>query len=268
MSICMLVHTSPSHFDTGHQQQQCSIGNLPPFGDRTGDRPDRMFQAIVPAYTFQCSGRYRVTEWMACVEHHGGGDQYYIQFQVWRPNGTTGCYSLVGYNHPLDNDGMESYLVAIDNVNSPLDNCVVLTVEEDEQIEVQSGDVVGYYVDSPNRNDNGIQWIEGYDDVKVYYEDNLPRESIKSHYGVSVNPTECDFVLPANDDTTSYYISLSNRAAPIISISIGKTRVLSMNYKLLLSLQLLLFQHQHHLPRHLPHHHLPCHHLISQHQPP
>ena len=255
----MLVHTSPSHFidvDTGQQQQQCSIDSLPEFGDTTNDTPDRdRFQAIVPAYTFQCTGRYRVTEWMACVLRNGGDEQYYIQFQVWRPNGPTGCYSLVGYNHPLDNNGMETVLVAIDDDNSPLDRCVVLTVEEDEQIEVQSGDVVGYYVDhfkdDSDDTDNGIQWIEGYDDVVVYYEDDLPRESIKSHYGVGVNPTECDFELPANEDTNSYFISLSNRAAPIISVSIGKTRVISLNYKLLLSLQLLLFQHQHHLPRHL-----------------
>ena len=217
----MLVHTSPSHFidvDTGQQQQQCSIDSLPPFGDTTNNRPDRRFQAIVPAYTFQCTGRYRVTEWMACVQLNGGSERYYIQFQVWRPNGTTGCYSLVDYNHPLDNNGMETFL----RPDDPLNNCVVLTVEEDEQIEVQSGDVVGYYVDS-NRNDNGIQWIEEDNDVVVYYEDDLPRESIKSHYGVGINPTVCDFVLPANEDTTSYYISLSHRAAPIISVSIGKT---------------------------------------------
>ena len=263
MSICMLVHTSPSHFidvDTGQQQQQCSIDSLPEFGDTGNNRPDHRFQAIVPAYTFQCSGRYRVTEWMACVHRDGGGERYYIQFQVWRPNGTAGCYSLVGYNHPLDNIGMESYLVAINDNNSPLDHCVVLTVEDDEQIEVQSGDVVGYYVDhfkagDNDRDDNGIEWIEGYkdddnNDVVVYYEDDLPRESIKSHYGIGVNPTECDFVLPANDDTISYSISLSHRAAPIISFSIGKTRVISLNYKLLLSLQLLLYHH--HLLCHLP----------------
>ena len=194
----------------------------------------------MPAYTFQCSGRYRVTEWMACVQRHSVSDQYYIQFQVWRPNG---CYSLVGYNHPLDNNGMESYLVAINDNNSPLEDCVVLTVEEDEQIEVQSGDVVGYYVDhfragDNDRDDNGIQWIEGYNDVVVYYEDDLPRESIKSHYGIGVNPTECDFELPANEDTNSYSISWSTSAAPIISFSIGKTRVLYCKLMILL-LQLL-----------------------------
>ena len=57
----------------------------------------------------------------------------------------------------------------------------------------------------------------------VYYEDDLPRESIKSHYGVDINPSECDFVLPATDDTISYSISQSISAAPIISFSIGKT---------------------------------------------
>ena len=65
---------------------------------------------------------------MACVVRSGGGEQYYIQFQVWRPNGLTGCYSLVGYNHPLG--GMESYLVAINDNISPLHHCVVLTVTD------------------------------------------------------------------------------------------------------------------------------------------
>ena len=174
---------------------------------------------------------------MACVERHSGNEQYYIQFQVWRPNGTTGCYSLVGYNHPLDNNGMETFLRPLTGL---LDNCIVVTVDENEQIEVQSGDVVGYYVDhfSVNRDDtdNGIQWIEEDGDVVVYYEDDLPRESIKSHYGVGINPTECDFV---SNDTPSYSISQSTMAAPIISFSIGKTRVLSLNYKKEILLQLL-----------------------------
>ena len=46
----------------GGKQQQCSVDRLPVFGDTDDrDRPgiDR-FQAIVPDYTLQCSGR--VTE--------------------------------------------------------------------------------------------------------------------------------------------------------------------------------------------------------------
>ena len=50
-------------------QQQCNINRLPEFGDRDDrdDTPDHdRFQAIVPAYSFNCSGR--VTEWGACVD--------------------------------------------------------------------------------------------------------------------------------------------------------------------------------------------------------
>ena len=90
------------------QQQQCSVDSLPEFGDSGGNKPptnpgsDRR-QAIVPAYTFQCTGR--VTEWRACVQPGGSAsEQYYIQFQIWRPtaNDVDGCYELVDYNIPLD----------------------------------------------------------------------------------------------------------------------------------------------------------------------
>ena len=64
---------------------QCGVDNLPsPFRDRRNNDPrsevpDRdRFQAIVPAYTFQCSGS--VTEWRACVQPGGTSrEQYYIQ---------------------------------------------------------------------------------------------------------------------------------------------------------------------------------------------
>ena len=94
--------------------QQCSVDNLPFFEDLrqrglsgSDVTPDLdRFQAIVPAYTFQCSGR--VTEWRACVAPSGRSDeQYYIQFQVWRPTASTdGCYTLVGYNIPLHGETM------------------------------------------------------------------------------------------------------------------------------------------------------------------
>ena len=130
------------------QQQQCSVDSLPEFGDSGGNKPpsnpgsDRR-QAIVPAYTFQCTGR--VTEWRACVQTGGSAsDQYYIQFQVWRPtaNDVDGCYELVDYNIPLDD--AQEYLIPPDN---GLSHCVVLPVNESQQIEVLPGDVVGYYVD-------------------------------------------------------------------------------------------------------------------------
>ena len=119
-----------------------------------------------------------------------------------------------------------------DGVLSPmdgaLDRCVVLPVTKEEQIEVQSGDVVGYYVDRfrlsngelEDRDDGGIQWIEGGNDVVVYYRDDLPREDIRSHYALGgLNPTECG--LPISGNSASFYLSGSESATPIISLSIG-----------------------------------------------
>ena len=113
---------------------QCSVRNLPVFEDTfPRDRPDcDEFQAIVPDYVFQCSGR--VTEWGACVLP-GGMDieQYYIQFQVWAPTETSDCYRLVDFNTPMDAVVPEEYLVPPDN---GIERCVVLTVREEEQIVV------------------------------------------------------------------------------------------------------------------------------------
>ena len=222
---------------------QCSVDNLPsPFGDRrnanpSSEVPDRdRFQAIVPAYEFQCSGR--VTEWWACVLPGGSSsERYYIQFQVWRPTGPSGCYSLVGFNGPVGSDGGDGFLSPPDGTDDPLDRCVVLPVTEDQQIEVQSGDVVGYYVDHDNDNNNaGIQWIVGGSDsdstsdstsdgesgtdVVVYYRDGLPRENIRSHYAVGgSNPTEYGF--PISGNSASFSLITSMFATPIISLSIG-----------------------------------------------
>ena len=224
----------------------CGVDNFPsPFRDRRGDNPrsevpDRdRFQAIVPAYTFQCSGR--VTEWGACVQPGGpSSEAYYIQFQVWRPSGPSGCYSLVGFNRPVGSNGGEGFLSPPDGTDDLLGRCVELSVTEEEQIEVQSGDVVGYYVDHDNDNQNddnaGIQWIVGGSDsdstsdstsdgesgtdVVVYYRDGLPRENIRSHYAVGgSNPTECGF--PISGNSASYSLSDFISTTPIISLSIG-----------------------------------------------
>ena len=241
------------------------------FGDTdNSDRPDRdRFQAIVPAYTFQCSGR--VTEWRACVQPGGfSGEQYYIQFQVWRSTGIEGCYDLVGYNTPLDAEGSvvnsvviigtEGFLSPPRGNDDPLDLCVVLPVTESQQIEFQSGDVIGYYVDhftnGQDRNDGGIQWIESEEEdegVVVYYRDELPREDIKSKYAIgisNIDPSVCDF--PTN---SSNLYSLSNAAtkSPIINLSIGE-------YMMYLTLTVILFclciQQSFHPREHLDSHHL------------
>ena len=210
------------------QQQQCSVDRLPVFGD-TDDWdlvPDSdRFQAVVPAYTFQCSGR--VTEWRACVLPGGSRDeQYYIQFQVWRSTGIDGCYDLVGSNSPLDDEDSEEFLSPPGDSDDPLHRCVVLPVSESQQIEFQPGDVIGYYVDhfrdGQDRNNGGIQWIEENDDVVVYYRDNLPREDIKSQYAIGItnmNPSACGF---PTENSNLHSLSNIASSAPIISLSIGK----------------------------------------------
>ena len=214
------------------QQQQCSVDNLPEFGDedRT-NRRDRL-QAIVPAYRFQCTGR--VTEWRACVQPGGSAsDQYYIQFQVWRPtaNGVNGCYELVDYNIPLDSTSIleaEGLLSPPGDSNDPLDRCVVLPVKESQQIEVQPGYVVGYYVDRfRNGNDaetnGGIQWIDNTD-VTVYYTDDIPRVSTKTQYALNVNPTACGFQVSPTGN--SHSLTQSATSAPIISLSFSESNAL------------------------------------------
>ena len=151
-------------------------------------------------------------------------EEYYIQFQVWRPNRTLvsdGCYSLVGLNQPMNTAGEDSFLIPMDD--GPLPRCVVLSVAEDDQIEVQSGDVVGYYVDSLKEEedrDDGIQWIDDSNVTVYHYESPLPRADIKSHYAISgMSPASCGFGIPGAE-ATSYSLASTATSAPIISLSI------------------------------------------------
>ena len=206
------------------------------FGDRNRDERDSpdhdRFQAIVPAYTFNWSGR--VTEWRACVQPGGNNEQYYIQFQIWRSTDNNGCYELVGHNTPLDADESlvpesvimngEGFLL-FGRDNAPV-RCVVLPVRESQQIEFQSGDVIGYYVDRfreingvEDRDYGGIQWIED-DDVVVHYRYSLPREDIKSQYAISlsgIDPSACGFEI-ATGTGDLYSLSVTSSSAPIISL--------------------------------------------------
>ena len=153
-------------------------------------------------------------------------EQYYIQFQVWRSTGIEGCYNLVGYNSPLDDEGSEGFLSPPGDSGDPLDRCVVLPVRESQQIEFQSGDVIGYYVDhfrdGQDRDDeSGIQWIKD-DEVVVHYKNDLPREDIKSQYAIgisTINPSVCGF---PTETSGLYSLSTEASSAPIISLSIGK----------------------------------------------
>ena len=179
-----------------------------------------------------------MTEWGTCVQPGSGiDDQFYIQFQVWRPTGTEGCYELVGYNIPLDDANeeernisdsgtiieREGLLSPPEDRDSPLHRCVVLPVRESKQIDFMAGDVVGYYVDrfkdGTDSDNGGIQWIED-SEVEVHFRDDLPREDIKSQYALvsGQDPTECGF--PVSGDTNSHILDATSSSAPIISVNI------------------------------------------------
>ena len=155
----------------------------------------------------------------------------YTQFQVWRRTASIDdgeCYELVGSNTPQDGENMEEFLSPPGGGGSnPLNRCVVL---QDRQIEFQSGDVGGYYVDYENDDSNddndGIQWIEDHDNVVVHYRDGLTRDDIQSYYAIGgPSPTECGF--PISGDSNLYTLADSMSAAPIISLSIGKSNTFS-----------------------------------------
>lgn len=94
------------------------------------------FQIIVPGLTFTCDGA--VIRWKAVVRIENQVIPQPIQLQVWRPTGNQ-IFALVGSNTvPLIEDTMGVFLLNY-------------TVPEEEQIEVEPGDIVGaFYPQNPN----------------------------------------------------------------------------------------------------------------------
>ena len=219
-------------------QQQCGVANLPAFGDRRfdadylGEPPADRLQAIVPAYTFNCTGR--VTEWRACVQPGGGGERYYIQFQVWRPTGVPGCYSLVRYDAPPEPtfDGMgevnnTDQLLQPGERDGPLHRCVCLPVSEGEEIEFQPGDVIGYYADrfrdydGDDSDDGGVQVVSDQN-VVVYNRIDVPLDDLKMQYAIPAlgsDPSSCGFELEGSDSNL-FQMTSSTNGAPILSLSL------------------------------------------------
>lgn len=91
---------------------------------------------IIPSYRFECCGS--VTEWGIRVRlKRKSLFNNSLEFQVWRPSpsvNTTGCYTLVGSN---------SFI----NIH-PTDRTTTVTPLPHDQIQVQPGDVVGFYITS------------------------------------------------------------------------------------------------------------------------
>ena len=111
-------------------------------------------QAIIPTYKFYCDC-VNITSWETYVQpggkNHYKAEVYDITFQVWRPsptvtsrNGHEGCYSLVGENIFTSFRFSEGGFVQL----SPTPPSIITA---------QSGDVVGYYTNSRDGDNQGIQ---------------------------------------------------------------------------------------------------------------
>ena len=144
-------------------------------------------------------------------------DRYYIQFQVWRSTGAQGCYTLVGRNAPPDGA-----------VLARTGHCVVLPVTENEQIEFQPGDVIGYYADhlqgrhEVNPNDGGVQWIT-HSNVVVYHTVGVPRSDLKTEYAIpslEADPAACGFSI-ADSTSDLHDLTIVTSGAPIINVTLG-----------------------------------------------
>ena len=135
------------------------LQSMPEYSDQRNGNSVAHFtgktQAIIPDYSFTCSGN--VTRWGAYVEPGGSSEEYHVNFQVWRPSHLAGCYALVG-NNRLQRA-------------TPADNQITLEVPEEEQIQVQPRDVMGFYIQHLGGRSGGIQLLAsvGADSVSVWH---------------------------------------------------------------------------------------------------
>lgn len=121
---------------------------------------------------------------------------YSIGFQVWRPSptfATDGCHSLVGYNY-------------FENITLVTEETVLERPELEDQITVQPGDTIGFYLTSNRDDDDGIQidqttnqeiiwysvgtFVANNDTMCLYPVDNVLTPSTNKNPIISVNISE------------------------------------------------------------------------------
>ena len=143
-----------------HAAESCSLQNIPQFVSQTsGGKFLGNIQAIVPSYTFNCTGR--VVQWGAYIE--GGDEHYNIEFQVWRQSETGNTsYSLVGSNC-FSGTAPDSSQTSLIRQNVP---------SEEMLISVLPDDVVGFRFRYVGDEDPvGVQLNSAETSVVVWYVD-------------------------------------------------------------------------------------------------
>ncbi len=211
-------------YSNSFKAQQClraTNGNrdLPNFvrpgGGKEPRFEDNPIQAIITSYKFDCCGV--VTEWTALVEKNDEPDAYTISFQVWRPNSpspvdTDGCYTMQGTNDfsPIslgDRDTARGIVTGVPQVS--------------ERIEVQPGDVVGFYLESSDSSDDGIQFAGNGDNSSPYTD-----ETVWFATGSLSSRSEATCMYPVG---TSGLLSSSTNLAPLITAAVCESFVKTMD---------------------------------------
>ena len=130
--------------------QANNINGLPifqPYGFGPSKRIQH--QAIIPSYKFNCCGN--ITEWGVDLNPDGTDAEFDFIFQVWRPLSANGCYTLV--------DGYTSTAITTDVESESRHLARVTPSAIQDQLQFQSGDVLGFYVESHgsgSNHDNGV----------------------------------------------------------------------------------------------------------------
>ncbi len=152
-------------------------------------------QVIIKSYQFHCCGK--VGGWAAYVQPGGGNHEqrvYSLKFQIWRPSGNNRYVKIGENSFPL---------VTFENsrIEEELSN--------NEQLNFQPGDVVGYYLED-NRDQSG----------SVQFDRNFDREELWYATGNSALQDECLLEVGSAGD-----LSISTTLGPIISISLSEYSV-------------------------------------------
>ena len=167
--------------------QESCVENLPEFRDFGKHTPSLLvgIQALVPEYKFTCTGV--ITKWGLAIKKLG---RHRIDLQVWRlKEGIQGAYTLVGTNSFNLQPEMGQRLL-------------YLMPNNGEQIAVQPGDVVGFYLE----NNPAIT-----DDYSVQYMDVI---------GITVHHKPANHSL----DTIMAYTLTEQHSniAPVLTVEVGK----------------------------------------------
>ena len=183
----------------------------PPFRDENFDSlpADNAVQAIITTYKFYCDC-VNITSWETYVQpggpNHFNSLTYDITFQVWRPSPTvndSGCYSLVGENVFTSFSFTEGGLVQLSPPSSSI-------------ITAQSGDVVGYYTNSQDGSDEGIQ-LERED--STYTENVIWYQTTDSDGLTPLLDSDCPYPVGSESDRV---LTSSTNSAPMLRLVTSK----------------------------------------------